>query len=224
MTRTDVRTEKTADGGGIGDTGDAGAEGNSRITGTMGFVLFVLLVAEGVTILLHVRDTISPHVFIGMLLVPPVAVKTASTGYRFVRYYTGRLSYTRKGPPPAVLRLLGPLVVLTTAAVLASGIALLFAEEADWLRTVHKGSFVVWFAAMAVHVIGHALETPPLAAADWSGRHPVAGRGARRVLLAVTLASALILAVWSQSWIGSRWEHGRHEERGAGVAARPLNR
>ena len=38
--------------------------------------------------------------FLGVLLIGPVALKLASTGYRFVRYYTSEPRYRRKGPPP----------------------------------------------------------------------------------------------------------------------------
>lgn len=192
------------------DRADAGVLANSRVTGSMGAVIFLLLVAEGVTILLRVRDVLPAHVFIGMLLVPPVAVKTVSTGYRIVRYYTGNPAYVRKGPPPVILRLLGPAVTLTTVVVLASGIGLLFAESARWLREAHKLSFIVWFAAMAVHVLGHVLETPSLAAADWSKQaRLVSGAGARRVLVVLTVAVAIALAIWSQRWIGPHWLHAR---------------
>ena len=43
---------------------------------------------------------VSAHMFIGMVLIPPVLLKLASTGYRFVRYYTGSQAYRAKGPPP----------------------------------------------------------------------------------------------------------------------------
>jgi hypothetical protein len=64
-----------------------GADGNARLTGTVGVVLIALLAVEGVTIL-FIRPLISMHVFVGLLLVPPVALKLASTGWRFARYYT----------------------------------------------------------------------------------------------------------------------------------------
>ena len=92
-----------------------GPPGTRALTGAIGAVIFVALAAEGVT-LLGVHRLISADVFIGMFLVPAVAVKTASTMYRFARYYTGDPNYVRKGPPPTVLRLLGPIVVLTTIA------------------------------------------------------------------------------------------------------------
>jgi hypothetical protein len=60
------------------------------------------------------------------VLVPPVLLKIGSTGYRFGRYYLGSSAYGRKGPPPPVLRLLGPVVVASTLGVLDSGTALMF--------------------------------------------------------------------------------------------------
>lgn len=75
------------------------AEANARLTAGTAAVLLVLLAAEGVTIL-QIRGLISEHVFLGMVLVPPVLVKTGSTVYRFARYYRGAPEFRRKGPPP----------------------------------------------------------------------------------------------------------------------------
>jgi hypothetical protein len=77
-----------------------------------------------------------------MVLIPPVPLKIGSTGYRFVRCYRGAPAYRRKGPPPLLLRLLGPVIVILTLVLLASGVALLFAGRA-WsheLLFVHKAS------------------------------------------------------------------------------------
>jgi hypothetical protein len=97
---------------------DAGVAANARLTATNAAVLLVLLAAEGVTIL-RVRELLTPHVFIGMVLIPPVLLKVASTGWRFARYYRGVPAYRRKGPPPLLLRLLGPAVVILTVAASA---------------------------------------------------------------------------------------------------------
>ena len=72
--------------------GDPGVAGNARLTGTTAVVLIVLLAAEGVTIL-SIRHLLSVHLFLGFLLIPPVLLKLASTGYRFLRYYTGSRRY-----------------------------------------------------------------------------------------------------------------------------------
>jgi hypothetical protein len=64
-----------------------GTEGNARLTGLTGVVLLILLSVEGVT-LVDLRRLLSVHVFVGLLLILPIALKLASTGYRLVRYYT----------------------------------------------------------------------------------------------------------------------------------------
>jgi hypothetical protein len=61
-----------------------GVAGNERLTAMTGFVLLVLFAAEGVTIL-RVHQLLTVHFFVGMLLVGPVALKVAATGYRFAR-------------------------------------------------------------------------------------------------------------------------------------------
>ncbi len=191
----------------VGSDDSPGVEANARITGTMGATLFVLFAAEGLTILGHVRGLLSTHVFIGMLLVPPVLVKTTSTGYRIFRYYTGDPAYVHKGPPPLLLRLLGPFVIATTLLVIGTGVGLLLAgPENHLLSLAHKASFVLWFGAMTLHVLGHLLETPRLASADYGQRAAaVPGVGVRRLLLVGVLVSGVLLGIWSLSWIGTSW-------------------
>src|SRR5947209_20428521 len=101
-------------------SGAAGVEGNSRLTAATGTLLTLLLLVEGFTIL-DVRGYITLHAAVGLILIGPVALKLASTMYRFARYYRGSEPYVRKGPPHIVLRVLGPLVLLTTLAVLGTG-------------------------------------------------------------------------------------------------------
>src|SRR5438128_4242383 len=99
---------------------------------------------------------LSWHIFVGVLVVPVVALKLGSTGYRFVRYYTGRPDYVQAGPPHLLLRLLGPVVVVSTIALLATGIALVVVGPAGGLMLgLHKASFVVWLGALGAHVLGH---------------------------------------------------------------------
>ena len=176
---------------------DRGVEGNSRLTGTIGALLVLLLFAQGLTIL-SIRGLITLHVFIGLLLVPPVALKIASTTYRFARYYTHAAPYVRRGPPHALLRLIGPLLVATTVALLGSGIWLLTAgpARAGLPLTVHKAAFVVWFALAAVHVLAHVRDSVALAARDWlrtGPRQRAHGRGARAGAVALALVAGVAL-------------------------------
>jgi hypothetical protein len=193
-------------------TGEAvadGVEGNARLTGATGAALFVLLGAEGITIL-RIHDLITLHVFVGMIIATFVLTKLSTVGYRFVRYYLGDPAYVRKGAPHPILRVDGPIVVLTTIAVLATGIAgLASGRSARWLIDLHKASFILWFVAMTVHVLGHTLDTPALAMADYRAtrmaqRH--SGTWLRRFATASTLLTGLALAVvtvnsgWMDTW------------------------
>lgn len=175
-----------------------GPEANARLTASTAVVLFVLLAAEGVTIL-RIRALLTPHVFIGMLLVPPILLKIGSTVWRFSRYYLGDPAYRRKGPPPPILRLIGPVVVVLTFAVFGTGIALLLGPR-SWrseLLQLHRDTFIVWLAVTAVHVLGHLADTARLAPRDWlrRSRHQVDGAGARQWAVAISVAFGLILAV-----------------------------
>jgi hypothetical protein len=185
---------------------DPAVEANARITGSMGAVLFVLLAAEGATIPLGVRAHLSAHVFIGLLLVPPVVVKLVSTSHRVLRYYRADPRYVHRGPPPLLLRLIGPLVVISTVAVIVTGIADLVFGPGHGLTALHKLCFVGWFVLMAVHVLGHLSETPRLALADWSPRAPrIAGRVERRLLVVASVVAGLVLGWWALGWIGAGW-------------------
>ena len=197
----------------VSERGSQGVEANGRLTASTAVVLVVLLAVEGVTIL-SIRRLLSPHVFIGMLLVPPVLVKIASTTYRFVRYYTGSPDYRRYGPPMLVLRLLGPVVVVTTVVVFGSGIALLLAGP-TWrssLLFLHKASFVLWFGAMAIHVLGHLADTASLAPGIFSAarRRDVAGAGLRQWTIAGSLVAGVFLGLLLLGHVGPWLASVRH--------------
>jgi len=191
---------------------EPGVAGNARLTGSIAAALFVVLAIEGVTIL-RIHSLISAHVFFGMLLVPLVVAKSGSTLYRFAHYYRGTPAYVRKGPPPVVLRLLGPFVVLLSLAVLGTGIGLVAVGPGHgWLLLAHKATFVLWFGATTLHVLAHLLETPALALADWRagrGTNPVRGVLARRSLLVGSLVAGVALGWISLSWVGA-WHHVVH--------------
>src|SRR4051794_38318187 len=101
-----------------------GTEGNEILTSATAAVLTILLVAEGITII-DLGGLLGVHMFMGLLLIPPVLLKLGSTGYRFVRYYTRARPYREKGPPALPLRVLAPVFVATTAGVFVTGVWLL---------------------------------------------------------------------------------------------------
>src|SRR6202162_4192503 len=177
-----------------------GTSGNERLTATTGAVLLVLLAVIGVTII-NLRPLLWVHMFVGMLRSVPVALKLASTGYRFVRYYTSNPAYRRKGPPPAPLRAIAPIVVLSTIVVLASGVALLFAgpQSRNTLLPIHKVSFFVWVGFTALHVLAYLPRIPAALRGDYGcsatlGEN-VAGRNGRMLSLVGALTAGVVLAV-----------------------------
>ena len=169
--------------------------GNERLTGSTAGVLLVLLAVEGVTIV-ALRPLLSVHVFVGVLLIPPIALKLASTGYRFVRYYTRHPAYHRQGPPRLLLRLLAPLVVASTLALFGTGVALIVqGPRAGVILALHKASFLVWFVAMTIHVLAYVLRVPAMVVADWRRPNTVSGSAVRRVLLLGSVAAGVVLGI-----------------------------
>jgi hypothetical protein len=179
-----------------GDHQRGGVEGNARLTAMTGALLLVLLAGEGLTIV-RIGPLLKLHVFLGALLVPPVTVKLASTLYRFGRYYVGAPAYRRKGPPPIVLRLLGPPLVVLTLVMFSSGIALLFVggQDRGTLLFLHRGSFILWFAVMVVHVVGHLIEVGRVAPRDFlpSKRQRRYGSTLRQLVILGAVATGGVL-------------------------------
>ena len=164
-----------------------------------------------------------------MLLLGPVALKAGSVTYRFYRYYTGNVPYRRKGPPAPLLRLLGPCLMLLTAGVFGSGIMLAVIGPSGrhpWLL-LHKASFILWFGAMAIHVLAYLPRLPRLLYAEARGvdlspddgrgyyggpASPVTraaqllgGRGVRLSLLIASLVAGLVIALLTVHLAGA-WE------------------
>ena len=180
-----------------------GPAGNEVLTGVTALVLALLLAVEGVT-LLFLHQLLSVHMFVGLLLIGPVALKLGSTGYRFARYYTRNAAYRVKGPPALPLRLLAPVLVATTVLVLASGVALLLiGHHSDTVLFVHKASFIVWSAVFAVHFLAYL----PRALRAVVPREAVRGAAVRAVAVALSLVAGIALAVALLDRIGA-WHRG----------------
>jgi len=187
--------------------GTGGPAGNAALTAWTAIVLLVVSFAEGLT-LFDVHGLMSWHVALGALLIPPALLKTASTGWRMVRYYVGSPPYRTAGPPPLLLRLLGPLVVVSTLGLLASGVVLILLGPDtshhsvvsvlglgfDW-SGLHKAFFAVWFGVMTLHVLGRILPALRITRTSAADGTPVPGGWARALLLVAVVASAAALAV-----------------------------
>jgi hypothetical protein len=179
---------------------ESGVSSNERLTALTGAMLLLLLALMGITVL-SVKRLLPEHFFVGFLLIPPLALKMASTGYRFVRYYTGDPRYRLAGPPAIFMRLLGPVVVIATVALFATGIEMwLFGLRfgSIWVEA-HKLSFNVWWPATTIHVLGH-LGRAGRAAADAISAPRSSGALTRRSVVIGSLVAGVALAIASLSY------------------------
>jgi hypothetical protein len=186
-----------------------GPAGNSLLIAWTGLLLLVLVAGELIT-LLDVRGLIDWHVGIGVLLVPVALVKTAATGWRIVRYYAGHQPYRTAGPPPTLLRVLGPLVVVSTLGLLASGLVLIavgaersrrtlvtaLGQRVD-LVTVHQALFIAFGVLTGVHLLARI--APALALTSRRAQRSlgyaaaaVPGSGRRTLALVATMVAAVV--------------------------------
>jgi hypothetical protein len=119
-----------------------------------------------------------------------------------------------------ILRLLGPLVVVSTLGLLASGVVLVLLGpdgsraslvelpgfRVDWI-TIHQGAFLVWAAATGLHVLGRFVPALnlTLAAPPRDAVPGVRGRGLALLLtgIAAVAAGAVALAL-AGSWHGDQ--------------------
>jgi hypothetical protein len=164
--------------------------GNEQLTALAGVLLVVFLAVEGAT-LLNLRALLTVHAFVGMFLLPIVALKMASTGWRMARYYLGSEEYVRRGPPALPLRVIvAPVVIASTIVLFGTGVYLLAAHETHGTAVgLHKASFVVWLAATSIHVLTRLARMSDALRA----RYPELGL--RLGLVAVTLVAGTAVAV-----------------------------
>jgi hypothetical protein len=172
-----------------------GTDGNELLTMLTAAVLVVLLVAEGIT-LLDLQLLLSAHMLIGLVLIPPLLLKIASTGYRFARYYTSSPAYREKGPPLLPLRMMAPFLVVTTIGIFATGVPLMFVgHKSNELLFFHKAFFIAWAFFFGVHFLAYAPRTARSLARGWRERPRVPGSGIRSSLVAVSIGAGVALAI-----------------------------
>jgi hypothetical protein len=167
-----------------------GSDGNEQLTAIVATLLLVLLAIEGAT-LLNLQSLMTVHAFVGMLLIPVVTLKIASTGWRAVRYYLRGEEYVRRGPPHVAVRLLvAPVTVISTVVLLSTGVALLVLDQTQGpVVGLHKASFVVWLGATSLHVLIRLPKLLPIL------RRRLPGKALRLGLVGATLGTGLLLGM-----------------------------
>ena len=198
--------------------------GNERLTAVVGIALLVLTVVEFATIVFGVHRFMSLHVFVGFVLIPPVVLKLASTGWRFARYYTGTSAYVAQGPPLLPMRLLAPFLVAATVVLFASGVAMgiLHGHALAVARQLHGPASVVWLALVALHALVYVQRALTRGAEDAAAfvRAVRSARG-RAYLLATAIVSGVALGIATvpaqHHWVNLSRDH--HHDRNATALA-----
>ncbi len=169
---------------------EGGSAGNEQLTSIVAAILLLLLAVEGAT-LLQLGSLLTVHAFVGMLLIPIIALKLASTGWRMLRYYLHADEYVEQGPPQLILRVLvAPVIVLSTIVLFATGTALLVLDQRHGtIVGLHKASFIVWAGAASLHVLAHVLKLPRALRAN------VPGVALRLATVGVVVTAGILLAV-----------------------------
>lgn len=185
-----------------------GPRGNRNLTAALGAVLLAGILVELATLVLGLQNTIAVHIAVGVALVPLVAIKLGSTGWRMIRYYTHDPVYRAEGPPRAFLRGLAPLVVGATVALLGSGVGLVVAGPGNhFFRAIHGASFALFLLVVSAHGLAHLPKVRDFALADWVGGRRAAGHGLRRAIVAFGIvvggAAALAAAQSAGPWLAA---------------------
>lgn len=180
-----------------------GSRGNEVLTSIDAALLVTLIAVQLVTVL-ALGSMIRVHLFVGVVLLGPVALKLGATGYRFARYYTGSSEYRQKGPPQLLLRALGPVFVAATFGLFASGVVMLVEGSGEgFAHGVHAASFWIWMACLIVHVGLHTREVLDSLRSEWlkRARVRIAGAELRAMLVLSSVLGGVLVALALISYI-----------------------
>ena len=173
---------------------------------------------------------LSVHIFVGMLLLGPVALKLASTGYRLARYYTRGPEYVRLGPPAPLMRVLvAPVLVLSTLTLFGTGVLLLAVPHRGTVaRCCTRRASSSGSASMTIHVLAYALRAGRGVAADFMDALP-RGRWLRIALTLLAIAAGVVVAVetypLAHPWLNHHhWLGGERLSRDSGRVDRGARR
>lgn len=174
-------------------------DGNERLTAAVGLILLVGTALELATLLFGLQRFLSLHVFVGLVLLPPIALKLGSTGWRFMRYYTRNEDYRVKGAPQALMRLLAPLLVAFTAILFGSGVAMgyLHGHALDIARRLHGPAAFLFTVTVGLHVLMYIRRALRSTAEDLAPRTrgEAAGATFRTFLVAAAIAGGLVVGI-----------------------------
>jgi hypothetical protein len=185
--------------------------------------LLALAAVELGTIVLGLQQFLSLHVFVGLVLIPPIVLKLASTGWRFTRYYAGNRAYRLRGAPRLLMRALAPLLVVATLVLFGSGIAMgvLHGQSLDVARRLHGPASAMWVMLVGVHVLVYLRRALGRGREDIRepSRRSVRGARARTFALAAAIVAGMAVGVATLP-VQHDWLHlpRRHDDGAAGLS------
>jgi hypothetical protein len=155
------------------------------------------------------------------VLIPPVLLKLASTGWRFARYYTRNHAYVVYGPPQLAMRVLAPLLVAATVILFSSGVAMgiLHGNALQIARRLHGPASVIWLVLIGVHVLVYLKRALTSSSEDLRSttRREVQGATWRSYTLAAALVFGLVAGAATvpaqHRWVDLPRHH--HDRRGS---------
>jgi hypothetical protein len=164
-------------------------EGNEALTSWTGLLLLPLLGLVGLTGVAF-GSLWRAHFVVGILLVPVIGMKLATTTYRAVRYYTGSKKYRAAGPPELPARLLAPILIAVTVIAMWSGIVMWLNNTQDrpW-STIHTDAVVIMGGLVGVHVLMYIPKALRSVFRDLSHVR----QGGRRTALRVSTVTAVLV-------------------------------
>jgi hypothetical protein len=179
-----------------------GPTGNRNLTAFLGALLLAGILGELATLVLGLQRTLPVHILLGVALIPIVALKLGSTGWRMIRYYTGDPAYRREGPPRPFLRGIAPLVAGSTIALFGSGVGLILGgAQSHFFRAVHSASSALFLLVVGTHALAYLPKLRRFALADWM-RDRTHGHALRRGVAAFAVVGGGALAVAALQILG----------------------
>jgi hypothetical protein len=181
--------------------------GNLRLTAISGLLLLILLAVVYATGAFF-GDLRGAHFFVGFVLIPPLALKLASTGWRFVHYYWGTARNRAAGPPWPLPRIVAPPLALATIVAIVSGVVL-WAEgtqRGPW-STAHTDSIVVLLGLTGIHLGIHLRRAVAATHGDRVDRTYHWRRGMALLALTLGLGLAVGMASIEPAWHDQPRQH-----------------
>lgn len=177
---------------GSGSSHHESTAGNEALTSWTGLLLLPLLGLVGLTGVAF-GSLWRAHFVVGIILVPVLGMKLATTTYRAIRYYTGSKRYRAAGPPELAARILAPILIAATVIAMWSGIVMWLNNNQDqpW-STIHTDAVVIMGGLVGIHVL---LYVPKALRSVFGELSQMRQRGHRATLRLSIVTASLVVGI-----------------------------